>query len=395
MASGPGPLAGIRVVAFEQAVAMPYCTFLLGELGAEIIKVERLPGGDVIRGWDDRVGGLSTGYVWVNANKRSVALNLKSDDGRKIIRSLIGTADVFVENFAPGVVDRLGIGFEEARKLAPAIVYCSLSGYGQTGPYAGMKAFDLLIQGESGLIFTSGSPDSPAKVGIPITDLVAGSNAVIAILAALRQREHDRDAQFLDVSMLDSIMPWLGYYPHHIWHGGDEPERTGMQHQYITPYGPYRAGDGALVNIAVADDRQWQVLCRDVLGDPGLAEDPRFATVIDRHRRHDVLEPLLSERLAARDAEHWLERLRAAGIPSGRVRTIREALEHPQVVDHGMQVEADSEVGPVPVFRAPFGAARRGRRRIPALGESSAEVLAELGYGPDEIQRLRQADTVG
>lgn len=390
-----GPLDGIRVVAFEQAVAMPYCTFLLGELGAEVIKVERLPGGDVIRGWDDRVHGLSTGYVWVNANKRSVALNLKSDDGRKIIRSLIGTADVFVENFAPGVVDRLGIGFTEARKLAPSLVYCSLSGYGQTGPYAGMKAFDLLIQGESGLIFTSGGPDSPAKVGIPITDLVAGSNAVIAILAALRQREPDGDAQFLDVSMLDSIMPWLGYYPHHIWHGGDEPERTGMQHQYITPYGPYRAGDGALVNIAVADDRQWRVFCLDVLEDPELAADPRFTTVIDRHRRHEELQPLLERRLAARDTEHWLERLRAAGIPSGRVRTIREALEHPQVIDHGMRVEADSEVGPVPLFRAPFGAARSGRRRIPALGESSAEVLAELGYGPEEIERLRQAAAVG
>ncbi|MBO0820446.1 MAG: CoA transferase, partial [Nocardiopsaceae bacterium] len=321
MAGGPRaePLAGVRVIAFEQAVAMPYCTFLLGELGAEVIKIERLPGGDVIRGWDDRVGGLSTGYVWVNANKRSVALDLKSDDGREVVRSLIGTADVFVENFAPGVVDRLGIGFEEASKIRPDLVYCSLSGYGQTGPYAGMKAFDLLIQGESGLIFTSGGPDSPAKVGIPITDLVAGSNAVIAILAALRQRGAGGDAQFLDLSMLDSIMPWLGYYPHHIWHGGDEPERTGMRHQYITPYGPYRAGDGTLVNIAVADDRQWRVFCLDVLCDAELAADPRFATVIDRHRRRDALDPLITERMAARDAEHWLERLRAAGIPSGRV----------------------------------------------------------------------------
>ena len=388
------PLAGIRVVAFEQAVSMPYCTFLLSELGAEVIKIERLPGGDVIRGWDDAVRGLSTGYVWVNSNKRSVALNLKTGEGREIVRSLIAKADVFVENFAPGVVQRLGIGFEDARKAQPGIVYCSLSGYGQTGPYAGMKAFDLLIQGESGLIYTSGGPGSPAKVGIAITDLVAGSNAVIAILAALRHRDRDGDAQFLDVSMLDSIMPWLGYYPHHIWHGGDEPQRTGMHHQYITPYGPYRAGDGALVNIAVADDRQWRAFCLDVVEDQGLAEDSRFATVIDRHRHHEVLRPLIEELLGARNADYWLERLRAAGIPCGRVRTIREALEHPQVVDHRLQVEADSEVGPVPVFRAPFAAARRGRRRIPALGESSDEVLAELGYTPDEILRLRRAGAV-
>lgn len=388
------PLAGIRVVAFEQAVAMPYCTFLLGELGAEVIKVERLPGGDVIRGWDDAVHGLSTGYVWVNSNKRSVALNLKADEGRAIVRALIAQADVFVENFAPGVVRRLGIGFEEAREVQPAIVYCSLSGYGQTGPFAGMKAFDLLIQGESGLIFVNGEPDAPAKVGIPITDLVAGSNAVIAILCALRQRERGGEAQFLDVSMLDSIMPWLGYYPHHIWHGGDEPRRTGMQHQYITPYGPYQAGDEALVNVAVADDTQWRAFCVDVLDDHGLAEDPRFATVIDRHRHRDVLRPRIEELLKAQKADYWLERLRAAGIPCGRVRTIREALEHPQVVDHGLQVEADSEVGPVPVFRAPFDAARRGRRRIPALGESSDEVLAGLGYTPDEILRLRRAGVV-
>jgi itaconate CoA-transferase len=388
------PLSGIRVVAFEQAVSMPYCTFLLSELGAEVIKIERLPGGDVIRGWDDAVHGLSTGYVWVNSNKRSVALNLKSDEGREVVRGLIARADVFVENFAPGVVQRLGIGFDEACKVQPTIVYCSLSGYGQTGPYADMKAFDLLIQGESGLIFVSGDPNAPAKVGIPITDLVAGSNAVIAILSALCQRERDGEAQFLDVSMLDSIMPWLGYYPHHIWHGGDEPQRTGMHHQYITPYGPYQAGDGALVNVAVADDRQWRAFCLDVLDDHGLAEDPRFATVIDRHRHRDVLRPRIEELLRAQKADYWLERLRAAGIPCGRVRTIREALEHPQVVNHGLQVEADSEVGPVPVFRAPFDAARRGRRRIPALGESSDEVLAELGYTPDEILRLRRAGAV-
>ena len=262
----PGkPLEGVTIVALEQAVAMPYCTFLLSELGAKVVKIERLPYGDVIRGWDAAARGLSTGYVWLNSNKRSVALDVKSDHGREVLLRLIARSDVFVENFAPGVVGRLGVDFEQARKVREDIVYCSLSGYGQTGPFAEMKAFDLLIQGESGLLNVSGHADQPAKVGIPITDLVAGSNAAIAILAALRQGGVRRQAQFLDIAMLDSIMPWLGYYPHHVWHGGSEPERTGMHHQYITPYGPYPAGDGALVNVAVADDRQWRVFCTDVM----------------------------------------------------------------------------------------------------------------------------------
>jgi itaconate CoA-transferase len=389
------PLEGVRVVALEQAVSMPYCTFLLAELGAEVVKIERLPGGDVIRGWDDAARGFSTGYVWVNSNKRSVALDLKSDAGREIVLALIGSADVFVENFAPGVVGRLGVDFEAACAAQRRIVYCSLSGYGQTGPYSQMKAFDLLIQGESGLINVSGEPDTPAKVGIPITDLVAGSNAVIAILAALRQRDAEDAPQFLDVSMLDSIMPWLGYHPHHIWHGGDEPQRTGMHHQYITPYGPYVAGDGTLVNLAVADERQWRALCLDVVQDPALLEDPRFVTVIERHRNRGVLRARIEALLQESDADHWLERLQAAGIPSGRVRTIREALDHPQVRAHKMQVTADSDVGPLPLFRAPFAAAEGGDRRIPSLGESTSDVLEGLGYTPDQVARLRVAGSIG
>lgn len=388
------PLNGVRVIALEQAVAMPYCTFLLAELGAEVTKIERLPHGDVIRGWDAAARGLSTGYVWLNSNKRSVVLDLKSEAGRRILLQLIAQADVFVENFAPGVVTRLGVGFEQAQRAREEIIYCSLSGYGQEGPYSTMKAFDLLIQGESGLLNVSGGPESPAKIGIPITDLVAGSNAAIAILAALRQRDSERTAQFLDIAMLDSIMPWLGYYPHHLWHGGTEPERTGMHHQYITPYGPYPAGDEVLVNVAVADERQWHAFCVSVVEAPDLLDDPRFQTVIERHRNRSVLRSRIEEIFKAQPGDYWLERLERAGVPCGRVRSIGEALEHPQILARGMQVEANSEVGPLPVFRAPFAAARGGERRIPALGESTGEVLDELGYTAADIQGLRDAGAI-
>lgn len=393
--SGARPLEGLRVVALEQAVSMPYCTFLLAELGAEVIKLERLPGGDVIRAWDAAAAGFSTGYVWVNSNKRSVGIDMKSDEGRDVVLKLIESADVFAENFAPGVVKRLGVGFERAVERRADIIYCSISGYGQTGPYADRKAYDLLIQGESGLLMVSGQPDSPAKIGIPVTDLVAGTNAAVAILAALQKRATNPQPQYLDIAMLDSIMPWLGYYPHHVWHTGNEPERTGMHHQYITPYGPYPTGDGQLINIAVADDRQWVTLCRDVLDIPELLDDPRFATVISRHQNRDVLMPRLEERLATRSSTDWLERMLRAGIPSGEVRSIRDAIEHPQVVDHAMRAEAESEAGPLPVFRAPFAETVGISRRIPSLGEATDTVLAAIGYSDNDIDKLRDVGAVG
>jgi crotonobetainyl-CoA:carnitine CoA-transferase CaiB-like acyl-CoA transferase len=393
--SGARPLEGLRVVALEQAVSMPYCTFLLAELGAEVIKLERLPSGDVIRAWDAAAAGFSTGYVWVNSNKRSVGIDMKSDEGRDVVLKLIESADVFAENFAPGVVKRLGVGFESAVERRADIIYCSISGYGQTGPYADRKAYDLLIQGESGLLMVSGQPDSPAKIGIPVTDLVAGTNAAVAILAALQKRVTDRQPQYLDIAMLDSIMPWLGYYPHHVWHTGNEPGRTGMHHQYITPYGPYPTGDGQLINIAVADDRQWVTLCRDVLETPELLDDLRFATVISRHQNREVLMPRLEERLATRSSTDWLERMLRAGIPSGEVRSIRDAIEHPQVIDHAMRAEAESEAGPLPVFRAPFAEAAGISRRIPSLGEATNTVLADIGYSDNDIEKLRDVGAVG
>jgi itaconate CoA-transferase len=284
-------LDGVKILAFEQVLSGPFATCLLADMGAEVIKVERPGIGDVIRSWDSVVKGLSSGYVWLNRNKRSLTVDVKKDQGREILQRLAKSADIFFENYAPGVAARLGLGYEKLSELNPRLVYCSLSGYGQDGPYRDVKAYDLLIQGEGGIIATTGYPDKPARAGIAIADIASGMYAAIGILLALYQREKTGEGQLIDVSMLDAIVSWLGYFPHHYWHAGEEPARVGMRHHYVTPYGPYLAGDGEYVNLAVASASDWEVFCRKVIEKPELLSDPRFATVesrsIGRDHRND------------------------------------------------------------------------------------------------------------
>ncbi len=236
-------LAGIRVVALEQAVAMPFCTLLLAALGADVVKVEP-PRGDVVR-------GLSTGFVAFNAGKRDVTVDAKTPEGREVLRRLAAGADVFVENFAPGAAARLGVGPDDPRAENPGLIYCSLSGYGQDGPYWDVKAYDLLVQGESGILLANGTPEAPAKVGIPLTDQIAGVHAALAVVTALHRRQRTGEGAYLDVSMLESAAFWLAYYPHHWWHRHEEPPRSGMRHQYLCPYGPFVAADGRYVSLVV------------------------------------------------------------------------------------------------------------------------------------------------
>src|ERR1043166_8391424 len=283
-------LDGIKILAFEQVLSGPFATCLLADMGAEVIKVERPGVGDVIRSWDSLVKGLSSGYVWLNRNKRSLTVDVKKDHGREILQRLAKTADIFFENYAPGVTARLGLGYEKLSELNPRLIYCSLSGYGQDGPYRDVKAYDLLIQGEGGIIATTGYPDKPARAGIAIADIASGMYATIGILLALYQREKTGQGQYVDVSMLDSIVSWLGYFPHHYWHAGEEPGRVGMRHHYVTPYGPYLARNDKYVNLASAQPKDWEVFCKIVLQRPDLLQDERFDNVEKRRKNRNVLE---------------------------------------------------------------------------------------------------------
>jgi itaconate CoA-transferase len=378
-------LSDVRVVALEQAVAMPFCTQILAAHGADVVKVEP-PGGDVVRGWDDAVRGLSTGFVAYNAGKRDVVIDAKTERGREVLRTLALSADVFVENLAPGAAARLGVGADLCDEK-PELIYCSLSGYGQTGPYRDAKAYDLLVQGESGLLLTNGTPDEPAKIGIPVVDMIAGAHAAIAIIAALRLGRGTR----LDVSMLDCAAYWLSYYPHHWWHRRTEPPRTGMRHQYLSPYGPFRAQDGAYVNIVVASDDDWHRFCT-VMEREDLREDPRFTSMASRSRNREELETAVEATIALDTSDAWIERFGALGLPTGRVRSISEVLRHPQLESRGIFATGTSPVGEVPLVRYPQAA--QANLHVPGLGEHTHEVLMQIGYSETEIDDLRELKAI-
>lgn len=372
---------------------MPFCSFILAELGAEVIKIERPGRGDVVRGWDHVARGLSSGFVAFNVGKRDIAIDLGSEQGRAISRRLAASADAFLENFSPGVAARLGLAEPDLRRVNPGLVYCSLSGYGQTGPYRDVKAYDLLVQGESGVLLSNGTPETPAKVGLPITDLIGGSTAAIAVLSALVARSVTGSGAYLDVGMLDAVAPWLSYFPHHYWHEGAEPPRTGMRHQYLAPYGPYLAEDGVYVNLVVANEHDWQRLCEEVLDAPELVADPRFSSIDARRRHRAELEARVEATISSRPSKVWLERLAGAGLPFGEVRTIEKVLEHPQLLARQMFVDASTPVGDLPVVRFPL-AAPSVERRVPSLGQDTDDVLRSVGYDADEIGALRSQGVV-
>jgi crotonobetainyl-CoA:carnitine CoA-transferase CaiB-like acyl-CoA transferase len=384
-------LDGVKILAFEQVLSGPFATCLLADMGAEVIKIERPGAGDVIRSWDSVVKGLSSGYVWLNRNKRSLTVDVKQTKGREIIQELAKGSDIFFENYAPGVAGRLGIGYETLSGINPRLIYCSLSGYGQDGPYRDVKAYDLLIQGEGGIIATTGYPDKPARAGIAIADIASGMYAAIGILLALYQREKTGAGQLIDVSMLDSIVSWLGYFPHHFWHAGEEPARVGMRHHYVTPYGPYLAGDGQYVNLAVASAADWEVFCRKVIEKPEWLEDQRFATVEGRRRNRGELEETIEKLFLEKDHKHWLDRLKNAELPYGIVRGIAQVLAHPQVAARKLIREAASPVGEVPVIAnaLKMSASEARYDRIPGLGEDSEAILRELGYDAEDTAKLR------
>jgi crotonobetainyl-CoA:carnitine CoA-transferase CaiB-like acyl-CoA transferase len=391
MANSARALDGVRVVAFEQVLSGPFCTSILGDMGAEVVKVERPGVGDLIRHWDKAVRGLSSGYVWLNRNKQSLTVDVKDDRGREILYKLLRETDVFFENYAPGVAERSGLGYEKLKSLNPRLIYCSLSGYGQDGPYRDVKAYDLLIQGEAGIIATTGYPDKPAKAGIAIADIAAGMYAALGIVLALFQREKTGEGQMIDISMFEAIVSWLGYFPHHYWHQGEEPGRVGMRHHYVTPYGPYLARNDKYVNLAVATPKDWEVFCKIVLQRPDLLQDARFDNVEKRRKNRNVLEEEIEKIFLERDHTEWLERLKKAQLPYGEVRGIAEVLAHPQAAARRLIREVESPVGKVPVVGNPVRLSASPARydAIPELGEHTEAILKNLGYDDAAIERLR------
>jgi itaconate CoA-transferase len=371
-------LQDTRVLACENGLAGPLCSRLLADLGADVVKIERPGAGDVTRAWDTLAGGLSSGFVWVNRGKRSVALDVKDPEARPALERLIAESDVFLQNFTPGWAARVGLDEPSVRALREDVIYTEITGYGPDGPYAERNAYDLVMQGETGLISITGTSAEPARVGISACDVGAGSYAAIATLAALLRRAQTGEGSRVSVSLFDTMVDWLGYFPHLWWHKQELPARTGMRHPHFCPYGPYPAAD-RLFGFAVLSDEHWSALCLEVLGRADLHGDARFATNESRVGNRALLEPELEREFEAREAEEWLELLRAARIPCGAVNDLAAVMEHPQLAHNGLVAEVGSPVGAIPVVGSPFlvDGKRPASGSVPALGEHTAEVLGE------------------
>ena len=389
-------LDGVDVLALESGVSAPLCTRLLGDLGATVVKVERPGVGDVNRHWDSVVRGDSSAHVWVDRNKRSLEVDLKAEDGQSIVHDLAARADVIVQNFSPGVVERLGIAYEDVRERNEDVVYVNISGYGRSGPYRDRKAYDLVMQGETGLIEMTGTPDAPAKIPLSICDINAAMYATVGTLTALFNRERTGEGEELDVTMFGGILSWLGYFPLQYWYADDLPERMGTRHHLLTPYGPHETADGAGINFAVLSAAHWEVFCRDVIERPDLLDDDRFATNEDRMAHRDEFEDLLETVIAAEPRDHWADRLEAAGIPWGDVNRLDEVLSHPQTEHLGLVREMETDDGSIRVVDNPIDFAGLDLRLdpMPDLGEHTDAVLSELGYSAEEIERLREDGVV-
>ncbi|MGY4277801.1 CaiB/BaiF CoA transferase family protein [Streptomyces sp. M18.1] len=383
------PLRGITVISLEQAVAAPYASRQLADLGARVIKVERPGTGDFARAYDSRVRGLSSHFVWVNRNKESVTLDFKDPRGREVLRRLIAGADVFLQNLAPGAAARAGLGAEELLRRHPALIVCEISGYGSPGPYEGRKAYDLMVQAEAGLLSVTGTPEEMAKVGVSVSDIAAGMYAYSSVLAALLERGRTGRGAHLDVSMLESTVEWMGFPLYYAFDGAEPPPRAGAAHATIHPYGPYTAGDGKVVMMAIQNEREWRGFCARFLERPELAAHPHYATNADRNAHREELGALIAARFAELTGDQALELLGAVPVANARVSTLAEVWDHPQLAARGRRHEVPTPAGPVPAFAppGPTGAAPR-MEAVPALGEHTRAVLGELGLSGEEIDAL-------
>lgn len=385
------PLDGITVLSFEHAVAGPVCTRHLADLGARVIKIERPGVGDFARGYDARVRGLSSYFVWANRSKESLTLDLKHGAAPEILRRLLAQTDVVVQNLAPGAAARLGLSIEALRPAHPRIIVCDISGYGAEGPYRDRKAYDLMIQAEAGLISVTGTADSPARCGFSAADVSAGIYAYSSVLAALLLRERTGQGSRIDVSMFETLAEWMGNPMYYTFGGQPAAPRTGPFHPSVVPYGLFRVGDGGMVMMGVQNEREWVKFCADVLGRPDVAADARFASNTLRTGHRAALEEIIGDVLAELTTAGLEARLEAAQIAFARVNGPGDLWDHPQMQARRRFVEIDSPAGPLPALRPPGPSDRFEPRMgaVPALGEHSAAILREIGYAEDDIGRLR------
>ncbi len=384
------PLAGITVVAVEQAVAAPICTRHLGDLGARVIKVENRRGGDFARDYDEVVHGMAAHFVWANRNKESLALDLKHPEGREILARLLAGADVLVQNLAPGAATRLGLDPAELRERHPRLITVDISGYGRGGPYALARAYDLLVQSEAGSCAITGTPEDPAKPGIPIADIGAGMYALTSVLTALYARERTGQGTSVSIGLFDAVTEWMGFALNQARYGGFDVQPNGLSSPMVSPYGAYRTADEQTLVLGTTNDREWQRLATQVLNRPDLAEDPRYATNSDRVERRAELDETIATWAAGVSLAEARELAEKAGLGHARLNTPTEVIAHPQLSERGRWREVDSPVGPVSVLLPPPECADWDWRldAVPALGEHSEAILRELGYGPAACERL-------
>jgi crotonobetainyl-CoA:carnitine CoA-transferase CaiB-like acyl-CoA transferase len=373
-------LDGVLVVALEQAVAAPFATRHLADLGARVIKIERPGQGDFARRYDQSVLGQSSYFVWLNRGKESVEADAKTAEGRELLNALIGRADVFVQNLAPGAAERLGLGADDLRPTRPKLIHCSISGYGADGPYRAKKAYDLLVQCEAGLVMSTGTPDAPAKAGISVADIATGMYAYSGILTALFDRERTGQGATLQVAMIDALGEWMSQPAYFARYGGGPPRRTGARHPSISPYGPFQVADGS-VFLGIQNEREWLSFCDDVLRQPGLSADPRFASNTGRVARNDELTAIIEESFSCLDAEEVLQLLDQAGIANARLRTPAELTRHPQLHARGRLRAVRTPGGDMDAFLPPVETDGQEpvMGPVPALGEHTEAVAAEFG----------------
>ena len=390
------PLSGITVVALEQAVAAPFATRQLADLGARVIKVERPGGGDFARSYDTAAKGLSSHFVWLNRTKESMTLDLKKQGTRGVMERLLARADVFVQNLAPGAAGRLGFGAAVLRDKHPRLIVCDVSGYGSSGPYKDKKAYDLLVQCEAGLVSITGTPDTPSKVGIAVADIAAGMYAYSSILAALLRRERTGEGAALEVSLFEALAEWMGFPAYYAMYGGSEPPRSGARHASIAPYGPFECGDGEAVFFGIQNEREWRRFCEAVLGRPEVASDELFENNSRRVENRETLEEEISAVFGGLSSEEAIQRLENAGIANARMRTVRGLLEHPQLAARDRWREVSSQSGPLQVLLPPGTPtdAEPVMAPIPAVGEHTDTILRELGYEEETVAALRREGAI-